>query len=780
MVKFFQFFTSQYWIIRKYAKRKDKILHLWKQYRHLSDQALKAKTKEFIQHYQKNQDLDALLEAAYAVACEAIRRVTQLSLYPVQIIGAIVLHYGDVAEMRTGEGKTLTSVLPAYLNSFLQKSVFIVTVNEYLVNRDCEENGKIFKFLGISVGKTLNSMTTDEKRKNYLCDIVYGTNSEFGFDYLRDNMMQVLEAKMQRNHYYVIIDEVDLILIDEGITPLIISGKPRNRSKLYKQVDAFVKGLGKLDYGIDNETKRCFLQKTGIFKAEKTFHLTNLFSSENSELFHFISNALQSNYILKKNIDYLVKNNKIYLIDHFTGRVMGDRVLSEGLHQALEAKEGCHIRQETSVLATITYQNYFRLFDKISGMTGTAKSEEDEFIKIFNMHVIAIPTNKQVIRFDDNDCFFYNKKEKYLALIDHIQKLYNRNQPILVGTCSLESSEEISKILRKLGLKFNVLNAKHHEFEAKVIAKAGIHKSITISTNMAGRGTDIKLDAIAKKAGGLAVLGVERNESRRIDNQLQGRSGRQGEPGYAVFYVSLDDALFLRFGNQKFKKIFKPMQKQVLTSRALNYTIAKAQKKLLNANYDQRKNLLEYDNVISQQRQVVYQQRDLLLTIPHLDNYLQNLLTNYLFLQWKEIYPYQVEFTQQEIFLTLPKLLPKGQFSSAFQAQIREEKTYTQSEILTFLEKELWNFYQNLEISQYLIYQIKGMILSNIDHLWSLHLSELFLIKASSYLHSYAQKMPLQAFIEESEILFQTLKKKIVFQTFTQIWPLLISFNKKR
>ena len=402
------FFQNDYWSIKNHEKRKNQILNLWKQLFHLSDKKLSLKTNEFIKRFRNDETLESMMNEVYAVACEVIKRVTGLVLHDVQIIGSIVLHFGDIAEMKTGEGKTLTSILPAYLNSISGKSVFIVTVNEYLVNRDCKENSKIFNFVNVSVGKILNKMNYQEKQENYLRSIVYGTNSEFGFDYLRDNMNHIGQPKLQKDFYYVIIDEIDSVLIDEGRTPLIISGQPKNRANLYQRVDKFVKNLKSSDFKIDSESKRCFLQRPGILKSNQYFGIKNLFDIENSELFHFISNSLQANYILKKNIDYLVKNRKVLLIDQFTGRITPDRTLSEGLHQSLEAKENCSIQEETSVLATITYQNYFRLFDKIAGMTGTAKSEEEEFMKLYNMHVLAIDTDQPVIRIDD-DVFLWQK-----------------------------------------------------------------------------------------------------------------------------------------------------------------------------------------------------------------------------------------------------------------------------------------------------------------------------------------------------------------------------------
>ena len=797
LLYFWQFFNSDYWLLKEYDLLKEQVLKFRQSLQNCSDQDLQKYTPLLKKEYAKHRNLTNLLVKAYGVAFEAVFRITGLTLHPVQVLGAIVLHFGDVAEMKTGEGKTLTSVLPAYLNALTGRQVCIVTVNEYLVNRDFVDNGKIFHFLGISVGKTLNQMTRQEKLANYAQTIVYGTNSEFGFDYLRDNMLQLWEKKLQQEHYYVIIDEVDSVLIDEGRTPLIISGRPRNRSNFYQKVDQFVKSLKAVDFKIDPEFKRCFLQKSGILKANHFFQIKSLFDLENSELFHFVSNALQANYILKKNIDYLIKDRKVVLVDQFTGRVTPDRTLSEGLHQALEAKESCSIREESAILATITYQNFFRLFDKISGMTGTAKTEEDEFISLFNMHVLQIPTDQPMIRFDDQDFFFYDKKHKYLALAKRIQQLHENNQPILIGTSSVRTSEEFSVILRKFGFNFRVLNAKHHEHEAKLIANAGHHRQITISTNMAGRGTDIKLDEIAKKSGGLAVLAVERNESRRIDLQLQGRSGRQGEPGYSAFYLSLDDDLFLRFGNRRFKKIFASMGEEVLKSGLLSSAIAKYQKKIQIANYEQRKSLLEHDNVISQQMRVVYRQRDFIVQTKDFDRYLKNTFMHCFLNIWNKMFSQQLEVTYQEVTTFFHHLQEKIALPDYFLVPFKNSETFTQEETINHLVDQAINFVKKVQQlvtntkidyfpewmyqlstkeeleKHFLFLQLKNTVLRLVDHCWTTHLDELFRLKAGSFLSGYGQKSPLQAFIENATLLFNQLKEKIVFQTTIDTFKLL-------
>lgn len=795
---FWQFFNSDYWLLKDYEILKTKVLQFRKTLRNCSDQEIQARTAVLKKRYATSGDLNSLLVEAYAVAFEAVFRITGLTLHPVQVLGAIVLHFGDVAEMKTGEGKTLTSVLPAYLNALSGRKVFIVTVNEYLVNRDFVDNGKIFRFLGITVGKTLNKFNREEKLNNYAQSIIYGTNSEFGFDYLRDNMLQLWEQKLQQDHYYVIIDEVDSVLVDEGRTPLIISGRPKNRSKFYKNVDQFVKNLKPVDFKVDLEAKRCFLQRSGILKANQYFKIESLFALQHSELFHFVSNSLQANYILKRNIDYLLKEKKIVLIDQFTGRVTPDRTLSEGLHQAIEAKEGCDIREESAVLATITYQNFFRLFDKISGMTGTAKTEEEEFMRLFNMHVLKIPTDQPVIRFDDEDLFFYDKTQKYLALAKHIEKLQARNQPVLIGTASVKTSEEFSAILRRFGFSFRVLNAKHHEHEAQLIATAGHHRQITISTNMAGRGTDIKLDEIAKASGGLAVLAVERNEAARIDLQLQGRSGRQGEPGYSTFYLSLDDDLFLRFGNVGyFKKVFAPIRDQVLKSRLLSRAIRKCQKKIQISNYEQRKNLLEHDNVISQQMRVVYRQRDFIVQTNQFQNYLKRVFEHCFAFQWKHFFGNQLEAKHEDVIKFFYHLSKKIPLPKHFIFSLRRSESFTKQEMVNLLTRLSMRFcvkinqniveegvpYLPIWMQQVaidddprknlLFLQLKNLFLQLIDHHWTLHLDELFRLKAGSFLSSYAQKSPLQAFIENGALLFNNLRENIVLQSTIQTFELL-------
>lgn len=569
-------------LVQKHRITAQEIIKLSEEYKGLSDEDLSNKTDLFVKQLQNNEvSLSDLIVPAFATAREAARRVLGLEAYEVQLVGALVLFEGDVAEMKTGEGKTLTGLMAAYICALEKKGVHIVTVNEYLSKRDSEINGKVFNFLKLSVGLNARKLTKQQKREAYSADITYTTNSELGFDYLRDNMAKTMGDKVQRGLNFTIIDEADSILIDESRTPLIIAGGRQNRNPQYKAADAFVKTLKRTnDVDIDIETKQVSLTSEGVIKAEKMFSVGSLFDIKNTELYHIILNALKARFVFKNGIEYVVKNGEIVLVDSFTGRLMEGRSYSDGLQQALQAKENLEIENETSTMATITYQNLFRLYNKLSGMTGTAKTEEEEFVKIYNMRVVKIPTNKPIIRNDQPDYMFSNKNAKLKALIKEIKVLHELGQPILIGTTSVESSEVVANHLRSNNLKFEMLNAKNHEREADIIEKAGHQKSITVATNMAGRGTDIKLGSGVKELGGLAVFGVERNESRRIDNQLRGRAGRQGDPGFSRFYVSMEDELMMRFGADRIKKMFNKLGDDYIKSKMLTRAVTNAQKKL--------------------------------------------------------------------------------------------------------------------------------------------------------------------------------------------------------
>ena len=599
--------------LRRLEKMADKVLRYEDEMAALTDEQLKAKTEEFKQRYQNGETLDQLLYEAFAVVREGAKRVLGLFPYKVQVMGGIVLHHGDVPEMRTGEGKTLTATMPVYLNALSGKGVHVVTVNEYLSERDATEMGELYSWLGLSVGINLAAKSPMEKKEAYECDITYSTNSEIGFDYLRDNMVVRAENMVQRPLNYALVDEVDSILIDEARTPLIVSGANAvETSQLYHMADHFVKSLDKDDYIIDIQSKTIGLSDSGIDKAESYFKLENLYDIENVALTHFIDNALRANYIMILDIDYVVsEEQEILIVDQFTGRTMEGRRYSDGLHQAIEAKEGVPIQDETKTSASITYQNLFRMYKKLSGMTGTGKTEEEEFREIYNIRVIPIPTNRPVQRIDHPDLLFASLEAKFKAVVEDVKARYQKGQPVLVGTVAVETSDYISKKLVAAGVPHEVLNAKNHYKEAQIIMNAGQRGAVTIATNMAGRGTDIKLGEGVRELGGLCVIGTERHESRRIDNQLRGRSGRQGDPGESQFYLSLEDDLMKRFGSERLKGVFERlnMSDEAIKSRMLTRQVEAAQKRVEGNNYDTRKQVLQYDDVMREQREIIYSQR---------------------------------------------------------------------------------------------------------------------------------------------------------------------------
>ncbi|MFQ9705648.1 MAG: preprotein translocase subunit SecA [Limosilactobacillus pontis] len=605
--------------LRRINKIADKVDGYAKKMAAMTDEQLQAKTPEFRQRYQNGESLDDMLPEAFAVAREGAKRVLGLYPFHVQVMGGIVLHEGNIAEMKTGEGKTLTATMPVYLNALSGKGVHVITVNEYLSKRDATEMGQLYNWLGCSVGINNSEMSPDQKREAYKADIMYSTNSEIGFDYLRDNMAVYKEDQVQRGLNYAIVDEVDSILIDEARTPLIISGPGTGTSKLYKQTDRFVKQLkNEVDYKVDLESKTVSLTDTGIQKAEKYFNLKNLYDPENTPLTHHLDQALRANYIMHLDKDYVVSDGEVLIVDSFTGRVMQGRRFSDGLHQAIEAKEGVEIQEENKTMANITYQNLFRMYNKLAGMTGTAKTEQEEFREIYNMETISIPTNKPVIRKDEPDLLYPTLQSKFAAVVKRIKKLHEKGQPILVGTVAVETSEYLSHLLDQEHIPHVVLNAKNHAKEADIIKNAGQKGAVTIATNMAGRGTDIKLGPGVRELGGLAVIGTERHESRRIDNQLRGRSGRQGDPGLSQFYLSLEDDLMKRFGGDRIKNFLQRMKVDdddaVIKSRFLTRQVESAQKRVEGNNYDSRKNVLQYDDVMREQREIIYKERQQIIT----------------------------------------------------------------------------------------------------------------------------------------------------------------------
>ena len=610
-------FDHEYKEMKRFKKLADAVMALEEDYAKLSDDELKSHTSEYKERLKNGESLDDLLVEAYATAREvAYRKLGEKAFY-VQILGAIAIHFGNIAELKTGEGKTLVTIFPAYLNSLEEKGVHVITVNEYLTVRNANWMGPVYEALGVSVGINKRELSPHEKKEQYNCDILYTTNNELGFDYLRDNMVVQKENRVQRGLNYAIIDEVDSILIDEARTPLIISGGSLKSANLYIDADRFVKSLkNDVHYNYDEKTKNVTLTDDGVSEAEKYFKVKNLYSLENNELVHYINQSLKANYGMKRDVDYVVQDGEVLIVDPFTGRIMKGRQWSDGLHQAVEAKEGVKINEETKTVATITFQNLFRMYEKLSGMTGTAKTEEEEFRNIYNMYVIVIPTNKPVARIDYADLLYPNLKGKYKAIVNKIEEIHSTGQPILVGTVAIENSELISDMLTKKGIKHEVLNAKNHEREAEIISHAGEKGAVTIATNMAGRGTDIKLTPETKELGGLFVIGTERHESRRIDNQLRGRSGRQGDPGASQFYISMEDELMRRFGTDRIKTMLEAVgmsEDQAIRSKTFTRSVSSAQAKVEGNNFDIRKQLLEYDDVMNRQREDIYARRNEIL-----------------------------------------------------------------------------------------------------------------------------------------------------------------------
>ena len=742
----------------------------------LDDDDLKEKTNEFKERLDKGETLDSLLPEAFAVAREASKRVIGEFPYFVQIMGGIVLHQGDIAEMKTGEGKTLTSVLPVYLNALTGKGVHIVTVNEYLAQRDAKWMGAIHRFLGLKVGVNIRALTPQQKREAFLCDITYMTNAEVGFDYLRDNMVTHVKDRVLRPLHFALIDEVDSILVDESRTPLIISGGQKQTANLYLQADKFVKRLAEgLDYEIDVKGKTVQLTEEGVTKAEKAFGIQNLYELKHTQLVHHLHMALRANYVMIRDFEYVVQDNQIVIVDQFTGRLMIGRAYSDGLHQAIEAKERVPIKQETSTMATITYQNFFRLYEKLAGMTGTAKTEEEEFLKIYNMRVVEIPTNRPIVRDDLPDAVFGTRKAKFEALVQEVLELYKKGQPVLVGTIAVETSEFVSKMFTQRGIKHEVLNAKNHAREAEIIAKAGHKHSVTIATNMAGRGTDIKLGEGVKDLGGLAVIGSERHESRRIDNQLRGRSGRQGDPGYSRFYVSVQDELMVRFGSERMEVLFRTLGDVPVESKLISRSISSAQKRVEGVNFDVRKTLLEYDDVLRQQREIIYEQRNLILENEDVHTIIKDMFdrvslnilkthTDYSSKQPKvnvvELLEAYYKFGFKDLRLT------KHDFEDKDMVEV--ERMCTEAIWLTYEDKIDSIDVKNVPSDKVResIYSIeKNVVLRVIDRAWVEHIDTMSKLRDGIHLRSYAQSNPLQAYIQEGFEMYEDMMQRISQET---------------
>lgn len=770
---FKKLFDSGYKELKRCEKIAKQVFSYEDEMAKLSDDELKAKTPYFKELLKNGKTLDDILPEAYAVVREAAYRVIQKKPFFVQVCGAIAIHGGNIAEMKTGEGKTLTAVMPAYLNALSENGVHIVTVNEYLAQREVDgEIGTVYRWLGLTVGLNIRDLSRQEKRDQYACDILYSTNSELGFDYLRDNMAVREEDLVQvRGLNYAIIDEVDSILIDEARTPLIISGGAKTSAVSYQAADSFVKSLSNEDYEIDIESKTIQLLESGVNKAEKQFNLKNLYELENVSLVHRINNALKANYIFTNGVEYMVQDGEVVIIDSFTGRVLKGRQYSEGLHQALEAKEGVEIKQETVTVATITYQNFFRMYKKLSGMTGTAKTEEEEFRNIYNMYVVEVPTNKPVIRKDMPDLLYCSMEAKINALVEEIKTRHATGQPILVGTVSVESSEVISKRLTHEGIPHEVLNAKNHAREAEIVAVAGQKNAVTIATNMAGRGTDIKLGEGVRELGGLCVLGTERHESRRIDNQLRGRSGRQGDPGYSRFYTSSEDDLLKRFGSDTFKSRIDMAIRLAnggdtslpLESKMFTKLVTNAQTRIEGANYDSRKNVLKYDDVIRKQRELFYDQRMHIIKDKTIEPIVNNLIKagveNAAFAHMEQVGHGKYNINDEEITKEF-----NNQFFGQGAVDIGVIQTLDENQICDYLTDIA---FKKLEEKKAMfedeIYQefLKVVVLRVFDTHWTEHIDKMTELRQGVSLQSYAQQNPFQIYQKEGVELFNKMMRNI-------------------
>ena len=751
--------------LRRLGKLADKVIALESQMAALEDADFPVKTEEYKARYAQGESLDALLPEAFALVREGAKRVLGLFPYKVQIMGGITLHDGNIAEMRTGEGKTLTATMPVYLNALSGDGVHVVTVNEYLATRDAREMGELYNFLGLTVGLNLTGMSSEEKRAAYAADITYSTNSELGFDYLRDNMVVYKSQMVQRPLNYAVVDETDSILIDEARTPLIISGQAEKSTVLYQRADMFVKGLKEEeDYTIDLTSKTISLTDEGINKAEQTFRLPNLYDVDNSALVHHIDQALRANYIMLRDIDYVVDEGKVKIVDGFTGRIMEGRRYSDGLHQAIEAKEGVEVENESKTMATITYQNYFRMYRKLSGMTGTAKTEEEEFREIYNMNVIAIPTNRPVQRIDGHDLIYPSLRSKFRAVVQDIKQRHEAGQPILVGTVAVETSELLSNLLRAEGIPHEVLNAKNHFKEAEIIMSAGQRGAVTIATNMAGRGTDIKLGKGVKELGGLCVIGTERHESRRIDNQLRGRSGRQGDPGATQFYLSLEDDLMKRFGGEKMQAIWERLNltdegdDNFIQSKMLTRQVESSQKRVEGNNYDTRKSVLEYDEVMREQREIIYSQR---LQIINEEKSLEKVTKGMIRRTIHRVVESHTLTDQKDWNLEGIVDFAHNSICAPDELSISDLEGKTAAEIEGILNEKAMEIYkekqEQLNGDNQMLEFEKVVILRVVDRKWTDHIDDMDQLRQSVGLRGYAQIDPLTEYQTEGYERFQQM-----------------------
>jgi len=751
--------------VKRLYKTAEQIEVLAGQMEQLSDEALQAKTEEFKARYQKGESLNDMLPEAFAVVREASKRVLGMYPFTVQLMGGATLHDGNIAEMKTGEGKTLTSTMPVYLNAITGKGVHVVTVNEYLASRDATEMGKLFEFLGLTVGLNIAGLSREEKQAAYQADITYGTNNEFGFDYLRDNMVLYKEQMVQRPLHYAVIDEVDSILIDEARTPLIISGSAQKSTQLYIMANAFVRTLtAETDYTYDEKTKGVQLTEEGITKAERAFRIDNLFDISHVTLNHHINQALKAHVSMHIDVDYVVQDGEIVIVDQFTGRLMKGRRYSDGLHQAIEAKEGLDVQNESMTLATITFQNYFRMYEKLSGMTGTAKTEEEEFRNIYNMYVVAIPTNRDIVRDDRADLIYASMNGKFHAVVEDIKERHAKGQPVLVGTVAIETSELISSLLTKHKIPHNVLNAKNHGREAEIILDAGKKGAVTIATNMAGRGTDIKLGEGVTELGGLAVIGTERHESRRIDNQLRGRSGRQGDPGVTQFYLSMEDELMRRFGSDNMRNMMSKLgmdDSQPIQSKMVTKAVESAQKRVEGNNFDSRKQLLQYDDVLRQQREIIYKQRFEVLDSENLREIIEQMITS-------SVGRHVAAFTMDEdrnnwnlqaiVDYAQANLLKEGEITVA---DLQDKEATEIEELILAKVKEAYDAKeQQLSAEQMREFE-KVIVLRSVDSKWMDHIDAMEQLRQGIHLRAYGQIDPLREYQQEGFAMFEEMISSI-------------------
>ncbi len=767
--------------LKKIISLIEKIESYDEKFKSLTDDELKNKTIEFKEMLKTGKTLEDILPEAFAVGREASWRVLGMKHFREQLMGGIVLHQGRIAEMKTGEGKTLVATLPAYLNALSGKGVHIVTVNDYLAKRDKEQMGELYEFLGLTTGVIVHDLNNDERRESYNADITYGTNNEYGFDYLRDNMVVYKEERVQRKLNYCIVDEVDSILIDEARTPLIISGEGEKSTDFYKVADYFAKSLKQEDYTVDEKTNSVILTEMGIERAEKFFHIENYADAENMQVQHHVVQALKANYTMKRDKDYMIKDDEVIIVDEFTGRLMEGRRYSEGLHQAIEAKEGVEIQKESKTLATITFQNYFRMYSKLSGMTGTAQTEESEFREIYGLDVIVVPTHRPIARIDSPDVIYKSEKGKYRAIVNEIEETYKTGQPTLVGTVSIEKSELLSDMLKRKGVPHRVLNAKYHEQEAEIISRAGEKGTVTIATNMAGRGTDIKLGEGVAEVGGLKVIGTERHESRRIDNQLRGRSGRQGDPGFSRFYVSLEDDLMRIFASERLQGIVEKLglsDEDAIESKLVSGAIENAQKKVEGNNFDVRKSVLKYDDVMNQQREVVYKQRSQVLEGESLQNDVQEMIKEVVV----EAVRAHMSGVDEELDDNLEKLIAylEDIYLQKGVVTLEELKKMSDDEIQEKLIKLVIDIYSDKEeaVGSEQMREIERVILLKVvDSKWMDHIDNMDHLKQGMGLRAYKQQDPAQAYQFEGSEMFDEMINSIKIDTVKYLFHVQISHN---